>query len=522
MRNKAAVLLLFCAVALCGCGGTVVDRRQASGIRPDMLERQLNTLTINGEWDSLFRITYPLVFGDVHDTAAMVCAALYNAQYYLYRENLDSVLYYQSIASGNLSSIEGTRLEGMYYAQEGMYQMKSKWDFPTMVAMLLRSYDVYKELGEVSDMVYALTNIVNFYYMRSDVRGMEYAEEAWGLVNRHRLSVYYQGVVSITMAEMLSLSKSPIDALPYLRTADSVIRSRGLEPYYSIVDLLKADIALVVGDSTAADSLYLEALGRESVTEPVVVSLACLHYGRFCEDRGMNARAAELYGKGLSISERYANLELRNELLRHLADVNYALGDWKGALEHYRLSIAGQAGSREWELNDLRMSYQQIVHDKEMQLKELDLMRTRRLIVVAVSVLVVVAVISVSFIVLFRRQRRVNRTLVDQYRAWMQRTPQRLRVDDADRSLWEKVDRMMSEDRLYLRKDLTLESMAQAAGTNRTYLSKAINTFSGGNFSSYVDRYRIREAVGIIEAKGNAVDLREVGDMVGYSSVPAF
>ena len=99
----------------------------------------------------------------------------------LYRENLDSVLYYQSIASGNLSSIEGTRLEGMYYAQEGMYQMKSKWDFPTMVAMLLRSYDVYKELGEVSDMVYALTNIVNFYYMRSDVRGMEYAEEAWVL-----------------------------------------------------------------------------------------------------------------------------------------------------------------------------------------------------------------------------------------------------------------------------------------------------------------------------------------------------
>ena len=522
MRNKAAVLFLFCAAALYGCGGIVSDRRHASGIRPDMLEQKLNTLTINGEWDSLFRITYPLVLGDVHDTAAMVCAALYNAQYYLYRENLDSVLFYQSIAAGNLSSIEGTRLEGMYYAQEGMYQMKSKWDFPTMVAMLLRSYDVYKELGEVSDMVYALTNIVNFYYMRSDVRGLEYAEEAWSLVNGHRLSVYYQGVVSITMAEMLSLSKSPLDALPYLRTADSVVRSRGLEPYYSIVDLLKADIALVVGDSTAADSLYMEALGRETVTEPVVVSLACLHYGRFCEDRGMNARAAELYGKGLSISERYANLELRNELLRHLADVNYALGDWKGALEHYRLSIAGQAGSREWELNDLRMSYQQIVHDKEMQLKELDLMRTRRLIVVAVSVLVVVVVISVSFIVLFRRQRRVNRTLVDQYRAWMQRTPQRLRVDDADRNLWEKVDRMMSEDRLYLRKDLTLESMAQAAGTNRTYLSKAINTFSGGNFSSYVDRYRIREAVGIIETKGSAVDLREVGDMVGYSSVPAF
>ncbi len=520
MRRKLTTILLIGIAMLYGCGDIVHDND--SRIRLESLENELNRLTINGEWDSLFSITYPLVYGDTTDTVLKVCAALYNAQYWLYRENLDSVMNYQNIAERNLTSIEGTYLEGMYYAQEGMYQMKHQWDFPTMVALLLKSYDVYKDIGDVSDMVYALTNIVNFYYMRSDIRGLEYAEEAYNLVNSHGLSSYYKGVTSITMAEMLSLSKSPHDAWPFLRTADSVIRKRGLEPYYSIVDLLKADLLLSDGDSTASDSLYTEVLDREQMTEPVVISLACLHYGRFCEEKNMNRKASDLYKKGLAISERYSNLELRSDLLRHLAEVSYALGDRDVALESFRQSLQGQSRSREWELNDLRMSYLKMSHEHEVQAKEQDLMKARRTTMVAVFILIIVTVISVSFIVLFRRQRELNRTLVDQYRNYLQRTPPKPQADDADWNLWERVEAVMNGDKLFIKKDLTLESMAQYLGTNRTYLSKAVNAFSGGNFSSYVDRYRIREAVGIIEAKGNAVDLREVGDMVGYSSVPAF
>ena len=289
-----------------------------------------------------------------------------------------------------------------------------------------------------------------------------------------------------------------------------------------IIDLLKADMSLLDGDSTAADSLYAVALEREAVTEPVVISLICLHYGRFCEDRGMNGKAAELYRKGLAISDRYANMELRNELQLHLADVSYELGDMKGSLSNYRASHLGQVRSQEWELNDLRMSYQEVLHKQEVQAKELDLVKSRRLILVVIFVLIIVAVVSVFFIVLFRRQRRLNRTLVDQYRSYMQRTQQKQPAEEADRHLWEKVERMMNVDKLYLRKDLTLESMAQELATNRTYLSKAVNAFSGGNFSSYVDRLRIREAVGIIEARGGAVDLKELGPAVGYSSVTAF
>ena len=83
-----------------------------------------NRLTVDGEWDSLFSITMPLVYGAQADTLSKVCASLYNAQYWLYRESLDSVAHYLDIVQRNLDSIDGLGMEGMYYVLEGMYRMK--------------------------------------------------------------------------------------------------------------------------------------------------------------------------------------------------------------------------------------------------------------------------------------------------------------------------------------------------------------------------------------------------------------
>ena len=80
----------------------------------------------------------------------------------------------------------------------------------------------------------------------------------------------------------------------------------------------------------------------------------------------------------------------------------------------------------------------------------------------------------------------------------------------------------MKEDRIYLRKNLTLESLAAEAGTNRTYLSKTVNSFSGKNFNSYIDGYRIREAVRIIEQSPKNAVFKQIAETVGYNSVPVF
>jgi AraC-like DNA-binding protein len=56
------------------------------------------------------------------------------------------------------------------------------------------------------------------------------------------------------------------------------------------------------------------------------------------------------------------------------------------------------------------------------------------------------------------------------------------------------IDSVMSGKGLYLQQSLNMESIAEAAGMNRTYVSQAISS-SGRGFYEYVNDYRIRHAL---------------------------
>lgn len=71
-------------------------------------------------------------------------------------------------------------------------------------------------------------------------------------------------------------------------------------------------------------------------------------------------------------------------------------------------------------------------------------------------------------------------------------------------------------------KDLTLDKLAEKLQTNRTYLSKAINTYAGMSFSSYVNMYRINEATRIISDPARDVLFKKLADDIGFNSVPVF
>lgn len=62
----------------------------------------------------------------------------------------------------------------------------------------------------------------------------------------------------------------------------------------------------------------------------------------------------------------------------------------------------------------------------------------------------------------------------------------------------EKLERKVSEDKIYLDPDLTITGLAEKLGTNRTYLSKAIIQEYKMNFISYINELRIKEAIRFI------------------------
>lgn len=80
----------------------------------------------------------------------------------------------------------------------------------------------------------------------------------------------------------------------------------------------------------------------------------------------------------------------------------------------------------------------------------------------------------------------------------------------------------MIENHLFTDPSLTVASMADRLGTNRTYLSKAINETTGKSFTQLVNEYRIRQAIAEISDLAANKPLKQIAVEVGFSSLSTF
>ncbi len=83
------------------------------------------------------------------------------------------------------------------------------------------------------------------------------------------------------------------------------------------------------------------------------------------------------------------------------------------------------------------------------------------------------------------------------------------------------LETLMNEDKVYRKSDLSLEKAATMLNTNRTYLSQVVNE-NAGSFASYVNRYRLQEAIEILSDPKNTESLKCIGISVGFSSPSNF
>ena len=90
-----------------------------------------------------------------------------------------------------------------------------------------------------------------------------------------------------------------------------------------------------------------------------------------------------------------------------------------------------------------------------------------------------------------------------------------------DQFLYDKVCRYMTEHKPFLVEAFSLQDLANALYTNKVYLSKTINHFSGKNFRQYVNYYRVMYAMDLFR---NNMSLRvsEMAELSGFHSPTSF
>jgi YesN/AraC family two-component response regulator len=87
----------------------------------------------------------------------------------------------------------------------------------------------------------------------------------------------------------------------------------------------------------------------------------------------------------------------------------------------------------------------------------------------------------------------------------------------------EKILNIIVMQKKYKDKDYSAKKLAEDLGTNTRYVSAVVNVRFHTNYSSFVNKFRIEEAMTILTDKRyRGLKMEEVSDMVGFSNRQSF
>lgn len=89
--------------------------------------------------------------------------------------------------------------------------------------------------------------------------------------------------------------------------------------------------------------------------------------------------------------------------------------------------------------------------------------------------------------------------------------------------LKEKILNVIVMQKKYKDKDYSAKKLAEDLGTNSRYISAVVNVRFHMNYTSFVNKYRIEEAMAmLIDQRYQDLSMEEISDMVGFSNRQSF
>lgn len=158
-----------------------------------------------------------------------------------------------------------------------------------------------------------------------------------------------------------------------------------------------------------------------------------------------------------------------------------------------------------------------------VQLQQLQLSARKRMLV-TVSLICVTLVGMLGMLWILYRQKR--RSLDNVYRKQKeverlkQRRTKTIVAETPETILFNKLEKLVMEQQLFCRSDLSMDDLCTLVGSNRTYVSACINSGSGMSFIAWMNKIRVDYVLVLIREGCN--DLTELFIAAGFASQTSF
>lgn len=174
--------------------------------------------------------------------------------------------------------------------------------------------------------------------------------------------------------------------------------------------------------------------------------------------------------------------------------------------------------------------------DEKIYEQELASEKTRSQTYMRTALIISVALIAILMLLIFtlffyHRKRKAYRELVRHSQTWagvdlpeeQEVEPLSTDPEESDKLIMERIEKAMSEEKIYRSTDLTRDTLAETLRFNSYYVSQALNRCTGKNFNTYINEYRVKEAIRIMsEADSDNLTIDGIAFESGFNDRTSF
>lgn len=433
------------------------------------------------------------------------------------------------------------------YNSLGIYYLFIHNDTYTAISNYYNALDCAKQIDDRRRQAIIAANIAGCYLSRNDVSGLEFAREALqAAIERDEIVPLYYAKRNLILFYLLTDSLE--QASQMLRDVEELHARLGMSQEVDL-NLEKAQLYEKKGDVENAYKYYAEAMENFKNTDQSSVSATSLAYGRFLRNQKQLKAAINVLeyavnnrehdGEGMAIHIP--------EIIQELALCYRDAGDNAKALK-YSLIYQNHLDSainltRERTLQENRIKHDIFTRERKISEQQIELLANRNRMIILMTIPVVLIIVIVLMWVNYKKKDRIYSAIVSQNQDYIKREkmlyaqidsqkeqlkqetttqPQSSLHEDKINDLFTRFSAAMTEQKLYRDPTITVAAVADALGTNRTYLSKAINESTGKTFTQIVNDYRIREAIELISNIEANIPLKQIAAEVGFNYIATF
>jgi AraC-like DNA-binding protein len=474
---------------------------------------------------------------------------------FIYLRNADSASYCltRSIELGKRAKFDW----GLAFAYNGMGLYVLNFGTPdcyTAIRYFATALEAARRGGNDAQYSTILANIAYVYYLKDDPDGLPYAKECYELGLAHGDN-YLTYIGSFVSAAIYFLLEDYDKAVSYIEIASRHLQADDgeMSKYRAVAAYtLHGRILMTAGYMVEAKALYDKALSFKSALVSDELVTTYTYYGDYYMMKREYPAALGMYSEGIELAARMDNQVYNTNLYRRMAELYEAIGNYPRAL-YYEKRYTEMAGNlfnieKEQSINEMKVRYDLEKKDIELERNQLLLHYHRNATRIMLLVLIIAVVVLASVIYYYKQRSRFYRQIFRQTQDALH-ARERLRLaaesaaaesatssaepddakyassplsDEMGRKLFADLEALMERDAIYRRPDLSVDMLAEMVGSNRSYLSRIINEYSGLNFNNYINKYRINEAVSILSDTNNDIPLKVLASDLGFNNLTTF